>query len=84
MDFKNAIMKRLSERTGQPFRAPGMQAGQPTKSSNGPVGILSRGSNVYNSGLPQAVKGRQGPNFGRPSDNPQDARKRAIARRLGG
>jgi len=51
--------------------------------ARGPVGILSRGANIYNSGSNAAHMGG-GPQYGRPRNGSPQQFENAIARRLGG
>ena len=55
---------------------------QGLKDSRGPVGILSRGKNIYNGGSGAAHSGG-GPQFGRPANGSMQQFENAIARRLG-
>lgn len=52
------------------------------KDSRGPIGILSRGKNIYNGGSTAAHSGG-GPQFGRPANGSMQQHDNAIARRLG-
>jgi len=53
-----------------------------SQDARGPVGILSRGKNIYNHGSNAAHMGG-GPQFGRPRNGSMQQFENAIARRLG-